>query len=101
MFNPGAAVDTDFEGFLKYLRAKTRAFLTIDEHQYYVTHTDGYWRVQDCEELNEKGHFSDCSELVTTMPELVELAWLGGKSVHDLFPKTTVAEAVEALAPAA
>ncbi len=101
MFNPGNALDTDFEGFLKYLRSTTRAFYTVDDHQFYVTHTDGYWRVQDCDELNEKGHFSDCSELVTTMPELVELAWHGDKSLHDLFGKAVVSEAVEALAPAA
>lgn len=48
MFQAGDVVETDFEGFLKLLRSKTRAFVTIDDHEYYITHTDGYWRVQDC-----------------------------------------------------
>lgn len=72
MFQAGDAVETDFEGFLKLLRSKTRAFVSINDHEYYITHTDGYWRVQDCEALNDKGHFTDCSELVNTVCEVVE-----------------------------
>lgn len=101
MFNPGAVVNCDFEGFLKFLRSKTRAFLKLDGHDYYVTHTDGFWRVQDCAELNEKGHFSDCSELVNTTAELVELPWQAGKSIHDLYSDLEVREAVEQLDTAA
>lgn len=83
------ALDFDYEGFLGYLRSTTRVFMDVDGGQYYITHTDGYWRVQDCSKLNEKGRFTDCSELVTTMPEVVELPWHDGKSVHDLFPEAT------------
>lgn len=78
-----------FEELLTYLRSKTRVFMDVDGHEYYVTHTDGYWRVQDCEKPNPKGRFSDCSELVTTLSELIELPWHDGKSVHDLFPDAT------------
>ena len=83
MFQAGDVVETDFEGFLKLLRSKTRAFVSINDHEYYITHTDGYWRVQDCEALNDKGHFTDCSELVNTVCEVVELPWIAGKSLHD------------------
>ena len=76
MFQAGDVVETDFEGFLKLLRSKTRAFVSINDHEYYITHTDGYWRVQDCEALNDKGHFTDCSELVNTVCEVVELPWI-------------------------
>ena len=96
MFQAGDVVETDFEGFLKLLRSKTRAFVTIDNHEYYITHTDGYWRVQDCETLNDKGHFTDCSELVNTVCEVVELPWIAGKSLHDSFSGATVYEAVAA-----
>lgn len=82
MFQAGDVVETDFEGFLKLLRSKTRAFVSINDHEYYITHTDGYWRVQDCEALNDKGHFTDCSELVNTVCEVVELPWICGKSLH-------------------
>ena len=84
-----------FEELLAYLRSKTRVFMDVDDHEYYITHTDGYWRVQDCERLNPKGRFSDCSELVTTMSELVELPWLDGKSLHDLFENATFYESVQ------
>lgn len=77
-------ISLDFEELLSYLRSKTRVFMDVEGHEYYITHTDGYWRVQDCEVLNDKGRFSDCTELVNTLPELVELQWLNGKSIHDL-----------------
>ena len=80
MFQAGDVVETDFEGFLKLLRSKTRAFVSINDHEYYITHTDGYWRVQDCEALNDKGHFTDCSELVNTVCEVVELPWICGRA---------------------
>lgn len=88
-------ISLDFEGLLSYLRSKTRVFMDVDGHEYYVTHTDGYWRVQDCERLNDKGRFVDCSELVTTLPELVELPWLDGKSVHDLTDCATFYESIQ------
>lgn len=78
------AIDMGFEELLAHLRSKTRVFMDVEGHGYYITHTDGYWRVQDCERLNDKGRFTDCSELVTTLPEMVELPWLDGRSVHDL-----------------
>ena len=72
MFQAGDVVETDFEGFLKLLRSKTR------------------------EALNDKGHFTDCSELVNTVCEVVELPWICGKSLHDSFSGATVYEAVAA-----
>ena len=88
-------ISLDFEGLLSYLRSKTRVFMDVDGHEYYVTHTDGYWRVQDCEQLNDKGRFVDCSELVTTLPELVELPWLDGKSIHDLAEGAAFHESIQ------
>ncbi len=96
MFQAGDQIETDFEGLLKLLRSTTRAFVTVGGHEYYITHTDGYWRVQDCELLNDKGHFSDCSELVNTLCEVVELPWIGGRSLHDSFADARVYEAVPA-----
>lgn len=85
-------LEIDFEGFQTYLRSKTRVFMDVDGDEYYITHTDGYWRVQDCSKLNDKGRFTDCSELVATMPEVIELPFRGGKSVHDLFDQATFYE---------
>ena len=77
-------ISLEFEDLLSYLRSKTRIFMDADGGQYYITHTDGYWRVQDFNQLNDKGRFTDCSELVTTLSELIELHWHEGKSIHDL-----------------
>lgn len=74
-----------FDEFANYLRANTRVFMELGDKTYYLTHTDGYWRAQDCSELNDKGHFVDCSELVSTLNELLGLAWLDGKGVEDVF----------------
>lgn len=89
------ALEIDFEGLLAYLRSKTRAFMDVGGHGYYITHTDGYWRVQDCEKLNDKGRFTDCSELVTTLAELAELPWLDDKSLHDLCAGATFYESIQ------
>lgn len=82
-------ITCDYEGFVQLLRGETRAFMDISDDEYYITHTDGYWRIQDCHKLNDKGHFTDCSELVPTLPELMDLPWRDGKSLHDLFDEAT------------
>ena len=88
-------LEIDFEGFQTYLRSKTRVFMDVDGDEYYITHTDGYWRVQDCSKLNDKGRFTDCSELVTTLSELAELPWHDGKSLHDLCDSATFHESIQ------
>ncbi len=84
-----------YDEFVNYLRAKTRIFMEYDGHEYYLTHTDGYWRAQDCAKLNEKQHFTDCSELVTTLAEFLELPWLDDKSVKDVFDDATFYESIQ------
>ena len=88
-------ISLEFEDLLSYLRSKTRIFMDADGGQYYVTHTDGYWRVQDCNQLNEKGRFTDCSELVNTLSELIELPSHDGKSIHDLCASATFYESIQ------
>lgn len=85
-------LEIDFEGLQACLRSKTRVFMDVDGDEYYITHTDGYWRVQDCGKLNDKGRFTDCSELVATMPEVIELPFRDGKSIHDLFDQAVFYE---------
>ncbi len=75
----------DFEEFSNYLRAHTRVFMEVGGKTYYLTHTDGYWRAQDCAVFNDKGHFTDCSELVPTLGEFVGLPWIENKSLADVF----------------
>lgn len=67
-----------------YLRSNTRVFAKVGEDTYYVTHTDGYWRIQDCSNLNEKGHFTDCSDLVPTLDEVLNLPFSYGRSLLEV-----------------
>ena len=78
-----------------YLRANTRVFMDVDGAEYYLTHTDGYWRAQDCSVLNDKGHFTDCSDLVLTVNEFMTLPWLDGKSVTDLVGVATFYKSIQ------
>ena len=78
-----------FDALVDHLRAQTRVFLEVDGKEYYITHTDGYWRAQDCAVLNDKGHVTDCSELVSTLSEMSRLPWLDGKTLEDVFADAT------------
>ena len=88
-------IKLSFEELIETLRAKTRIFMEVDGATYYLTHTDDYWRAQDCSKLNEKGHFTDCSELVSTADELVNLKWLDGRSVYDVFEDAVFFDSIE------
>ena len=89
------AISLDFEALLSYLRSKTRVFMDVDGHEYYITHTDGYWRVQDCGKLNDKGHFTDCSELVPTLNEVLHLPCIGGRSLLDVADEAEFYESIQ------
>ena len=79
------SLELTFDEFCNYLRAHTRIFMEIGDKTYYLTHTDGYWRAQDCAVKNDKGHFTDCSELVPTLSELVRIKWIDGKNIEEVF----------------
>lgn len=85
----------DFDEFSNYLRAHTRVFMEVGEKTYYLTHTDGYWRAQDCAVMNDKGHFTDCSELVATLGEFMALPWLDGKSVAEAFSEAKFYKSIQ------
>ena len=89
------AVEIGPDGVEGYLRANTRVFAKVGEDTYYVTHTDGYWRVQDCAKLNEKGHFTDCSELVPTLHEVLHLPCIDGRSLADVSGEATFYESIQ------
>ena len=96
MFQAGDVVETDFEGFLKLLRSKTRAFVSINDHEYSIPHPEGFWRVRVCEPPKHRATFFASPGRSTTVCEVVELPWIAGKSLHDSFSGATVYEAVAA-----
>lgn len=76
---------------IAYLMGAHSAYMQWAELTYYLTDAnDIYWRAQDTNELNDKDHFVDCSELVASVREFIDLPFLeGGRSIRDVFSEAT------------
>ena len=73
----------DIDELIHYLMQNHSAYMQWSEVTYYLTDAnDIYWRAQNTNELNEKGHFVDCSELIASIREFVDLPLYGGKSFN-------------------
>lgn len=79
-------LEVSYDDLPVYLHANHSVYMDVAGEMYYLTDVnDRYWRVQDTTQLNDKGHYVDCSELVPTISEFLELPFADGKSVKDLF----------------
>ncbi len=75
----GDALDVSFEELSTYLLAKHSVYMDVDGSSYYLTDVnDNYWRVQDTSKLNEKGHYTDCSELIPSVFDFLNAPFGGG-----------------------
>lgn len=84
------ALEISYDELSTYLHANHSIYMDVDGDLYYLTDVnDRYWRVQDTTQLNDKGHYVDCSPLVPTISEFVDLPFREGKSVKDLFEQAT------------
>ena len=74
-----------------YLMANHSVYMDVDGASYYLYDVnDRYWRVQDTTKFNEKNHYVDCSELVPTLREFLDLPFgEAGKSINELFDQAT------------
>ena len=70
-----------------YLHANHSVYMDVNGASYYLTDAnDRYWRVQDTSKMNEKNHYTDCSELVPTISEFLTLPFgEENKCIMDLF----------------
>ena len=75
------------DDFRTYLHANHSVYMDVNGASYYLTDAnDRYWRVQDTSKMNEKNHYTDCSELVPTISEFLSLPFgEENKSIMDLF----------------
>ena len=80
-------LDIAIDDLRTYLHANHSVYMDVNGASYYLTDVnDRYWRVQDTSKLNEKGHYVDCSELVPTISEFLDLPFgEDGKSINQLF----------------
>ena len=83
-------LEVSYDDLQVYLHANHSVYMEVDGATYYLTDVnDRYWRAQDTSQLNEKGHYVDCSELVPTISEFLELPFADGKSIKDLYENAT------------
>ena len=84
------ALDISFDDMPVYLHTHHSVYMDLAGKTYYLTDVnDRYWRVQDTDQLNEKGHYVDCSPLVPTISEFLELPFDGNASIKDTFDDAT------------
>ena len=83
-------LEVSYEDLPVYLHANHSVYMEVAGATYYLTDVnDRYWRAQDTTQLNEKGHYVDCSQLVPTLSEFLELPFVDEKSIKDLFDDAT------------
>ena len=84
------ALAISYEELTNYLRANHSVYMQVGETLYYLTDAnDIYWRAQDTSKLNEKGHYTDASELVPTVSEFLGLPFVDGKIIEAVFDEAT------------
>ena len=84
------ALDVTLDDLKPYLHANHSVYMEVDGETYYITDVnDRYWRVQRTNELNEKGHYVDASELVPTLSEFLDLPFKDGESISAMFDRAT------------
>ena len=81
------ALAISFDELTTYLHKYHSVYMDVDDATYYLTDVnDRYWRVQATDQLNEKGHYVDCSDLVPTISEFLYLPFgEDKKSIKDVF----------------
>lgn len=84
------ALEVTLEELPMYLRANHSVYMDVDGVSYYLTDVnDRFWRAQDTTQLNDKGHYVDCSELMPTIGEFMDLAFVDGKTIPEVFDGAT------------
>lgn len=79
------ALEISYDRLAEYLHNNHSVYMQVEGKDYYLTDVnESYWRAQDASQLNEKSHYVDCSELVPTLGEFLEMPFADGKSVKDL-----------------
>ena len=97
MTNEALELD-NVDQLIGYLRAQHSAYLKYQDVTYYLTDAnDIYWRAQDVNVKNEKGHYTDCSTLIPMVTEFVNDPFLPeGASIASAFAECTFYASVKA-----
>ena len=93
------ALDITFEELTDYHGREHAVYIEIaDGTVYYITDcNEHYWRVQHTDQLNEKGHYLDASELVPTVREFIDLKFGPRElTLREVFPESKFYASVKA-----
>lgn len=81
-------IEIAIEELPTYLRKNHSVFMDLGDKSYYLTDVnDHFWRVQDTAQTNEKGHFTDVSELVATVDDFLATPAIDGKTIAEVAPE--------------
>ena len=84
------ALEISYDDLTMYMRVNHSVYMQVGDTMYYLTDANSHnWRAQDVNTLNDKGHFTDCSELVPTIGEFMALPFVDGKTIEDVFGEAT------------
>lgn len=84
------ALDISRDDLATYLRANHSVYMEVAGREYYLTDVnEHHWRAQDTSRVNDKGHYVDCSDLVPTVSEFLQLPFIDGKCVEQVFNEAT------------
>ncbi|MCH4053389.1 MAG: CDP-alcohol phosphatidyltransferase [Atopobiaceae bacterium] len=74
----------------EYLHVNHAVYMRVGDATYYLTDVNShYWRAQDTSKLNEKKHYTDCTDLVPTISELLVIPFIDGKTIKEAYPEAT------------
>lgn len=83
-------LEIDYEGLVEYLHYNHSVYMRSDDKLYYLTDANfEAWRAQDTAHRNHKGHYIDCSPLVSTLDEFMSLPLIHGKTINEEFEHLT------------
>ena len=84
------ALEINPEDLANYLRRNHSLYMQVGDSLYYLTDVNSHdWRAQNTEVLNEKGHYTDCSDLVPLVDEFLALPFIDGQSINDVAADAT------------
>jgi hypothetical protein len=84
------ALDISYEELAEYLHVNHSVYMKVDNNVYYLTDCNfEAWRAQDTSHRNHKGHYIDCSPLVSTLDEFMSLPLIHGKTIKEEFEHLT------------
>ena len=84
------ALELTYDELEHYLRVNHSVYMDVEGKSYYLTDVNSHaWRAQDTSVLNDKGHYTDCSELVSMASEFLGLPFVDGKTIKEVFDSAT------------